>query len=453
MTLKRKIYDKLLAWKHETNGRRALLVEGARRIGKSTIVEEFGKNEYQSYILINFSNVESKIKKYFYDYMDNLDMFFMMLSSATGVRLYERKSLIILDEVQVFPRARECIKFLVQDGRYDYIETGSLISIHENVKDIVIPSEERSISMYPMDFEEFCTALGYTDILEYIERCYQEKRPLERGLHEQAMMLFKQYMLVGGMPRSVLRFIQGRKDFAGSDEEKRDILALYRKDIMKIKSSYKAKVLTIFDQIPGFLSKHEKRVVLSSIEKGSNIDQYERTFFWLSDSMICNVAFNTTDPGIGLSINEDRTYVKCYMGDTGLLVSHSFTAEELSSGSLYDRILNDKLSINEGMFFENAIAQILVANGHKPFFYTRYNPEKHRNDIEIDFLISNGSKMNYKVSPLEVKSSRKYTITSLERFENLYRKRIDKCVVIHPKNLSEREGVLYIPAYMAFCLR
>lgn len=453
MILKRKIYEQLIKWKNESNGTSALLVEGARRIGKSTIVKEFAINEYESYILIDFSKANRTIKKYFAEYMNDLDTFFMLLSASFGIKLVERKSLIIFDEVQRYPRARECIKFLVQDGRYDYIETGSLISIHENVSDIVIPSEEKSIKMYPLDFEEFCWAIGNSEILKYIDKCFNEKQPLAQDVHKQAMMLFKQYILVGGMPMSVIAFINGKKSFAQVDKEKRAILELYRKDIMKIKSSYKAKVLSIYDQVPGLLSKHEKRVVLSDIVSGSSIDQYEKTFFWLDDSMICNVCFNTSDPNIGLSMNEDRTYVKCYMGDTGLLVSHSFTELELSNGELYNQILNDNLSINEGMFYENVIAQMLVANGHHLYFYTRYNQDKHRNDIEVDFVISNGSKVNYKIYPLEVKSSEKYSISSLEKFTDSFKNRIEKSVVIHTKNLKEKDGILYIPSYMAFCLK
>ena len=321
MILKRKMYNKLLDLKNNLNGTKALLIEGARRIGKSTICEEFGKNEYRSYILIDFAKCPDEVKDYFQKHMNDLDTFFMLISVYYGVKLYERESLIIFDEVQMYPKARECIKYLVADGRYDFIETGSLISIKENVKDIVIPSEERHLKMYPLDFEEFCNALGEEQITEYIRKCFSERTPLENELHHKAMLLFKQYMLVGGMPQSVIAFIESKKDFDRADIEKRDILSLYRSDIMKIDTRYRSKVLTIFDRIPGLLSQHEKRVVFNDVAAGSQAARYEETFFWLSDSMISNECFLCSDPNIGLSINESRTYVKCYLGDTGLLVT------------------------------------------------------------------------------------------------------------------------------------
>ena len=350
------------------------------------------------------------------------------------------------------PKARECVKYFVADGRYDYIETGSLISIKENVKDIVIPSEERHLSMYPLDFEEFCDALGEEQICSYIRKCFADRVSLENELHHKAMLLFKQYMLVGGMPQSVIAFLESRKDFDKADIEKRDILALYRSDIMKIDSKYRSKVLTIFDQIPGLLSQHEKRVVFNDISAGSKADQYEETFFWLSDSMISNECFLCNDPNVGLSINENRSYVKCYLGDTGLLVSHAFDENELLEDEVYKQILGNKLNMNEGMLYENAIAQMLTANGHKLYFYTQYNAEKHRNDIEIDFLISNNSKLKYKMFPIEVKSGKKYSIESLKRFKEKYKARIGECYVIHPRNLSFKEDIVCIPPYMTICL-
>ncbi len=453
MVLKRKIYDKLLSWKKECNGKKAILVEGARRIGKSTICEEFGKKEYKSYILIDFAVCPEEVKEYFNRYIDDLDTFFMLLSTAYGIKLFNRESLIIFDEVQRFPRAREAVKYLVADGRYDYIETGSLISIKENVKDIVIPSEERHLKMYPLDFEEFCLALEEEQMIPYIHKCFKEKTALERNLHNKAMMLFKQYMLVGGMPQSVIAFIESHKDFDKSDIEKRDILNLYRDDIMKIHSRYRSKVLAIFDQIPGLLSQHEKRVVFKQISEDSRgAEQYEDTFFWLSDSMISNECFLCNDPSVGLSLNETRGYVKCYMGDTGLLVSHAFDENELLENEVYKQILNDELSMNEGMLYENMVAQMLTANGHKLYFYTHYSEEKHRNDIEIDFLLSNNSKLKYKLYPIEVKSGKRYTTKSLMRFKEKYKERIGECYIIHPRNLTIKDDIVCIPPYMAICL-
>ena len=449
---KRKFYSKLLEWKTHSKGATAALIEGARRIGKSTLCNEFAKNEYKSFIVIDFAVVPKKIKDLFYDHLDDLDTFFMLLQTSFGVKLYERESVIVFDEVQKFPRAREAIKYFVADGRYDFIETGSLISIKENVKDIVIPSEERHFKMYPLDFEEFCQAMGNSQIVEYIKICFQKKEPLERNLHNQAMLLFKQYMLVGGMPQSVLAFIQNAKSFEKADMVKRDILNLYRDDIMKIKARYRGKVLALFDQIPGLLSRHEKRVIFNEIAENSYAEQYEDTFFWLSNSMISNECFLCKDPNVGLSVNEDRGYIKCYLCDTGLLFSHAFDENELMEEEVYKQILGDKLGLNEGMFYENMIAQMLAANGHRLFFYTHYNEEKHRNDIETDFLISNNSKLKFKMFPIEVKSGKNYTTKSLERFSLKFKSRIGTSYIIHPRNLTSKDGFLCIPPYMVMCL-
>lgn len=452
MIFKRKIYNKFLAWKQDSCGKKALLVEGARRIGKSTVVEEFARQEYKSYILIDFARASEDVKRYFHQHLNDLDTFYMLLSVHYGVQLYNRESLIIFDEVQLFPKAREAIKYLVADGRYDFMETGSLISIRENVKDIVIPSEERHIKMYPMDFEEFCWALGEKPLLAYIRLCFEKRESLDRSLHDKAMLLFKQYLLVGGMPMSIVAFLEGKKNFGKADLEKRDILELYRSDIMKISAQYRSKVLAIFDQLPGLLSRHEKRVVFNRIVEGSSAEQYEETFFWLSDSMVCNECRRTNDPNVGLSLNESDTYIKCYMGDTGLLVSHTFDENELLEDEVYKQILAGKLGLNEGMLYENMIAQMLTANGHRLFFYTHYNPEKKRNDIEIDFLISNNSKTKYKMYPIEVKSGTNYSIESLLRFREKYKTRIGECYIIHPRNLTTKDGILCIPPYMTICL-
>lgn len=452
MILKRKIYDKLLDWKKECNGTKALLVEGARRIGKSTVCEEFGKNEYKSYLIIDFARATQDVKDYFEKYLNDMDTFFMLLSTAYGKKLYVRDSLIIFDEIQMFPKAREAIKYLVADGRYDFVETGSLISIRENVRDIVIPSEERHMKMYPMDFEEFAWALREDALIDYIRVCFEKREPLDRELHNKAMLLFKQYMLIGGMPRSVALFVENHKAFDASDREKRDILELYRSDIMKINAQYRSKVIAIFDQIPGLLSQHEKRVVFKRMGEGSYAEQYEETFFWLADSMISNECFLCNDPNVGLSINETRAYVKCYMGDTGLLVSHAFDENELLESEVYKQIFAGQLSLNEGMLYENVIAQMLAANGHKLYFYTHYSEEKHRNDIEIDFILSNNSKLKYKMYPVEVKSGNRYTTKSMTKFREKYSKRIGECYIIHPRNLIVKDGIICIPAYMTICL-
>lgn len=452
MLFNRKIYSSLLAWKKQNAGKSALLIEGARRVGKTTTVKQFAANEYRSSLVIDFSKVTEDVKAYFSKYIDDLDTLFMMLSTQFKVDLHERESLIVFDEVQLCPKAREAIKHLVADGRYDFIETGSLISIKDNVKDILIPSEEVSIKMYPMDFEEFCEAMGETQIVNYIRDCFEKREPLERALHQEAMLLFKQYVLVGGMPQSVEAFLDHKKQFEPGDIRKRTILALYRNDMGKIKRAYRNKVISIFDQLPGLLSKHEKRVRLSEVSGSPASDQLEDAFLWLKDSMITNECVRCNDPNVGLSLTEDRTFIKCYMGDTGLLVSHAFDENELLQEEVYKQILNDKLDVNKGMLYENAISQMLKSNGHRLFFYTEYNQEKHRNDIEIDFLISSPGKTKQKIVPIEVKSGKRYQTKSMDRFIAKYKKRVENAYIIHPKNYTIKDNVVCIPPYMTFCL-
>ena len=447
MEIKRKIYNKIVQWKNQSGGNRALLVEGARRIGKSTVVEEIGRNEYESYILLDFNKASKKIRDAFDD-LNNLDIFFQTLSLEYNVRLYERKSLIIFDEIQKFPKAREAIKYLVADGRYDYIETGSLTSIRENVEEITLPSEERKMKMYPVDFEEFMEYMGEGLLMEYIKECYEKKVALDQKFHAKAMHLLKEYILVGGMPQAVVAFASNNRDFAAADIEKRDILELYRDDIKKAAKKYNSRVSAIFENIPAYLSTHEKRIVLSQIEEGAIFDQYEDPLFWLNDSMICNLCYKCNDPNVGLALNKNDSYVKCYMGDTGLLVSLAFNENEIADQQLYKQIMDEKLSLNEGMLYENVIAQMLTAMGRKLYFYTRYNEEKHRNDIEIDFLVSNDSKINYRINPIEVKSSKNYSTTSLGRFKEIYGRKIENQMIIHPKNFSMGDGIMKIPPYM-----
>lgn len=451
MIFKRKIYDKLLEWKQECHGEKAILIKGAKGIGKSTIVEEFAKNEYKSYLMIDFSRDRENIKKYFIDYGNDFDTLFLMLSTYYGVDLFLRESLIIFDEVQMFPQARALIKFLVKDGRYDYIETGSLISIKENVKDIVIPSEERHINMYPLDFEEFLWASENKILIKYIKDCFGKKQPLERQLHNKAMMLFKEYMLVGGMPKPLSKYIEGHKNFKEADNEKRGILTLYREDIMKIHSLYREKVLSIYDYIPGLLSQHEKRVVFNDITQGSQASQYEETFFWLSDSMICNECFMCNDPNVGLSLNEKRTYIKCYMGDTGLLITHAFSENNKTNHEVYKQLLFHKININEGIIMENIVAQMLRANDHKLYFYSRHSTKKDER-MKIDFLISKGNKIKMKVSPIEVKSSKNYTYTLLNKFQSKYSQKIGQRYILHTKDIQQVDDILLLPIYMTLLI-
>lgn len=449
MEIKRSIYNKIADWKNEAKGTKALLIEGARRIGKSTVAVEFAKNEYKSHIVIDFNKAGKKIKDAF-DFLENMDVFFQTLMLEYNTRLYPRGSIIIFDEIQKFPKAREAIKYLVADGRYDFIETGSLISIKDNVQNITIPSEERKIKMYPLSFEEFMVYMNEKNLLDYIRECFDKGQPLDRHMHNKAMRLFTEYMLVGGMPQSVVAYKKNGRDFYAADVEKRDILSLYEDDIKKSAKRYKSKVSAIFDNIPGFLSTHEKRVVLSKVEKNGSFDRYDEPLFWLGDSMICNLCYKCNDPNVGLALNKNDSYVKCYMGDTGLLFSHAFSENEITDENLYKQIMDGKLSLNQGMLYENVISQIIVASGRKLYFYTRYSEEKHRNDIEIDFLISNDSKTKFRITPIEVKSTKNYKKSSLESFGELFRKRIDRQIIVHPKNYFQADGVIKIPPYMMY---
>ena len=447
MNIERKIYQALLAWKRETGGRKALLIEGARRVGKSTIAEKFAKEQYKSYILIDF-NIAPKSVKDNFDRLNEPDVFFQNLSLEYNTRLYPRESLIIFDEIQAFPKARQAIKYLVADGRYDILETGSLISIRENVEHITIPSEERRLKMYPVDFSEFMAAMGEQVMLEHILERFRAGAALEQSVHAKAMRLFREYMLVGGMPQSIVAYAGNGRDFYASDVEKRDILALYRDDIRKASKRYNSRVSALFENIPGYLSTHEKKVVLSRIEKDARYAQYDDPLFWLDDSMICNLCYRCNDPNVGFALNKNDTAVKCYMGDTGLLVSLAFSENELSNQRLYKVIMDGKRSLNEGMIYENAISQMIVASGRKLYFYTRYNERKHRNDIEIDFLLSNERKTRFRVFPVEVKSSKNYTTTSFHAFNEAFSRRVGRSVIVHPKAYAADEEAVKLPPYM-----
>ena len=302
--------------------------------------------------------------------------------------------------------------------------------------------------MYPVDFEEFMVYMKEELLLEYIKDCYEKKQPLEDGLHRKAMHLFKEYMLVGGMPQAVVAFAKNGRDFAAADIEKRDILGLYRDDIKKAAKRYSSKVSALFENIPAYLSTHEKKVVLNEIEENSRFNRFDEPLFWLEDSMICNLCYKCNDPNVGFALNKNDSAVKCYMGDTGLLVSLAFDENQLMEEQLYRQIMNDRLSLNKGMLYENAIAQMITAKGRRLYFYTRYSEEKHRNDIEIDFLLSNESKLKFKVFPLEVKSSKNYTTTSLGKFKEMFGKKIAAQYIIHPKNLVVEKDIIKIPPYM-----
>ena len=446
--MKRKAFDKLIEWKETSEGETALLVQGARRVGKSYIVEEFAKAEYKSYILIDFNKVDEQVKDMFIHDLSDLDTFFLKLSTLYDTRLYNRESLIILDEVQLFPRARSAIKYLVADGRYDYIETGSLISIKKNVENILIPSEEDKLNMYPMDFEEFLWALENETMYPLIKNCFEKKKPLGQALHRKAMDLFRQYLIVGGMPQAVKAYAE-TKDFNKVDRIKRRIINLYRDDIRKHAEGYSVKVEAIFDELPSQLKNQNRHFKLSSLHQGARFDEYKDAMFWLSDAMIVNNCYNSTEPNIGLNLNRDRTLLKCYLGDTGLLISHTFDERGIVSEEVYKKLLLDKLEVNMGMIVENIVAQMLVFSGHKLFFYSNSSREDASARMEIDFLIAKSKVSNrHNISPIEVKSSKNYTLSSLKKFKSKYSEQTYIPIVLHPGDLKDESGILYLPLYM-----
>ena len=446
--MKRKIYNKLLNWKKESNGEYALLIDGARRVGKSYIVRQFAEKEYSSYVILDFNLVSKSIKDLFENDLDNLDRFFMYLSNYTGKTLYTRDTLIVFDEVQQYPKARAAIKYLVKDGRYDYIETGSLISIKKNVEGIVIPSEEEHIKMFPMDFEEFLWAMGEEMLMPFIKDCFKSKKPMGQLMHRRAMDYFRLYMIVGGMPQAVEKYVETR-DFSKVDKLKRRILDLYRSDISKFAKGYDTKVKSISEEIPSQLQKHEKKFRLSALKEGARARDYETAFFWLDDAMIINSCYNTTEPNVGLNLNKDTNTMKCYMADTGLLISHAFDTNEIVSEDLYRKILLDKLEMNSGMIIENIVAQMLRTAGHKLFFYSNSSMTDRDSRMEIDFLIGKGKiTARHNISPIEVKSSARYTLTSLKKCIAKYGSYLSTAYVIHPADLKEEDNIIYLPLYM-----
>ena len=446
-TLKRRLYDDLLAWKKRSCGETALMIDGARRVGKSFLCELFAKNEYKSHIIIDFGNAPRDILDLFDNESSNLDLFFAKLSAFYSKTLHKRESVIVFDEVQQFPRARQLIKYLVADGRYDFIETGSLIRLKKNVQDIIIPSEEEHIEMFPLDFEEFLWALGDNATLPFIKQCFDSKAALGQGLHRKIMNDFRQYILVGGMPQAVTQYVK-TKDFEAVDSVKRRILKLYRDDVSKFAEGYEDKVFAIFDGIPGQLSKKEKKYRLSSISKQARFRNYEDSFVWLNEAMIVNTCFNATDPSIGLALSADYTSQKCYMADTGLLITHAFMDSPYIENELYKAILFDKLSINEGMVMENIAAQMLRRNGHKPYFYSRNDKVNRENHMEIDFLITEKKK----IAPIEVKSGSYKSHSSLDKFRKKFSSKLSASYILHTKDVMIKDDIIHLPIYMAMFL-
>lgn len=443
MTFKRKIYDKFLEWKKNSDGKTALLVEGARRIGKSTIVEEFAKNEYESYILIDFTKASKEVLNLFDDISD-LNYIFLRLQLIYHKELHQRKSLIIFDEVQFCPKARQAIKHLVADHRYDYMETGSLISIRKNVKDILIPSEERQVQMYPMDFEEFKWALGDTVTIKLLRESFEKYQPLGDDLNRRMMRDFRLYMLVGGMPKAVSTYIE-TNNMRLVDEEKRDILRLYESDFMKIDSTGKATML--FKSIPSQLEKNASRYQVSSVLENQRNSTVLELISEMESSKTVLVSYKSDDPNAGLTRTKDLENFKLFVCDTGLFTTMLFMDKDFTENIIYEKLLSDKLSVNLGYLYENVVAQILKANGNSLFYYT-FLDEKSRHNFEIDFLLAR----NNKVCPIEIKSSGYKTHASLDAFSEKYSSRILNKYLVYTKDLGKDKDVFSVPFYMTMFL-
>ncbi len=439
IVFKRKIYDKMLDWKKTFDGKSALLIKGARRIGKSTIVEEFAKKEYKSYILIDFSKVNAEVKNLFADISD-LEFFFMRLQLIYGETLHTRKSVIIFDEVQLNPLARQAIKHLVKDGRYDYIETGSLLSIKKNIKDIIIPSEEKRITMGPMDYEEFNIALGDEVTIPLLKSAFEKKMPLGEGVHRKLLRNFRLYMLIGGMPQAVLEYIN-TNNLSRVDEVKRNILELYYDDFRKIDSTGKASI--IFESIPAELSKNASRYQISSVIKNGRAERVEGVIADMQDSMTAQIAYHANDPNSGMALSKDISKYKLFLSDTGLFVTLAFKDKEFTENIIYEKLLSDKLSANLGYIFENIVAQMLKASGHELFYYT-FPKEDSIHKYEIDFLLSKGDK----ICPIEVKSSNYKKHNSIDAFERKFSNRMTEKYIVHTKDLKKEGNVTYLPIYM-----
>jgi len=435
----RKIYREILEWKENRSDKYALLIKGARRVGKSTIVEEFAKKEFKSYIMIDFAHVSKDIKDLFEDTYD-LDFFFLQLQQLSGTKLYEKESVIIFDEVQLLPKARQAIKYLVADGRYKYIETGSLLSIKKNTKDILIPSEEHKISMYPMDFEEFLWAIGDEVSIETIKILLEKKRPAGNAIHRNLMRIFRLYMLIGGMPQAVETYLE-KNNLQEVDEIKREIVDLYEEDFTKIDASGLAG--DIYDAIPANLSSNASRYILSNAREGTRSERVLDLLPDILSSYTVNIAYHANNPAVGMALEKDVGRYKLFTSDVGLFVTLAFRDKNYVENIIYNKLLSDKLEANLGYVYENAVAQMLVAKGNNLFYYTMGNNSSNHL-YEIDFLISTGNK----ISPIEVKSGNYRCHKSLDQFCDKFRSRIGNKYLVHTKDYKWENGINYIPVYM-----
>lgn len=443
VNFKRKIYDTMLNWKQERNGETALLIQGARRIGKSTIAEDFAKNEYKSYILIDFSKVSKEVSDLFNDISD-LNYLFLRLQFIYQIQLYEKESVIIFDEVQLQPLARQAIKHLVKDGRYHYIETGSLISVRSRSKNIIIPSEETKVDMYPMDYEEFRWALGDNITIPMLRESFEKKIPLGDAVHRKLMKDFRLYMLVGGMPQAVLAYIR-TNNFTAVDLAKRDIISLYEEDFAKIDASGRAKAM--YDAIPAQLSKNAMRYQVGSALSDEKAERVINIIKDMDDSKTVNIAYHSDDPNVGLALTKNQECFKMYTSDTGLFVTLAFMDSEITENVIYEKLLNDKLSTNLGYVYENVIAQMLKTSGKNLFYHTIPYAEGKKY-YEIDFLVTD----KHKISPVEVKSSGYKTHKSLDVFCEKFSERVKSKYVIYTKDYKRENGVEYVPVYMTMFL-
>lgn len=450
MLFKRKIYEKLTEWKKLSHGQTALLLEGARRIGKSTVAEAFAQNEYKDYMILDFARESQEVKRNFQENIGDLDVFFRNLFLLKGKSLPQRNAVIIFDEVQLFPPARQAIKYLVQDGRYDYMETGSLISIKKNVQDILIPSEEYKLKMYPMDFEEFLWATGDEITAPAIRDAFTRRKALGDAIHRKIMQTFRTYLAVGGMPQAVLAFTEG-KSYQEIDFVKRRILSLYEDDLRKYDDSNHEKASVIFKTIPEQLENHNSHFKFSLVDKNARYKNYVGAVNFIAESMIGNECIQATAPEVSLEAYADRSNFKLYMGDTGLLVSQIMQSQDTADNSLYKALIFGKLGINQGMIMENMVAQMLTANGYHLYFHEfmyRESEDAKEKKYEIDFLLVK----KRKICPIEVKSSGYKAHKSFDLFLRKYPIRVEDKFILHPKDLKYEDGILYLPLYMAMCL-
>ena len=429
----------MLEWKEQSGGKTALLIEGARRIGKSTVVERFAQKEYQSYILIDFSRASQETRQLFED-VSNLNYLFLQLQLQYKTDLHVRNSVIIFDEVQLCPKARQAIKALVEDGRYDFIETGSLISIKKNVQDILIPSEERKINMYPMDYEEFLWALGDDTTFSLLKKCFETNQPLGDALNRRQLRQFRLYMLVGGMPQAVAAYIE-TNSFRKVDEVKRDIISLYENDFAKIDPT--GRLAMLYDAIPAQLNKNASRYQSSAVLNGERPDKILELIAELKDSRTALVSYHANDPNAGLSNTKDLSKFKLFLSDTGLFVTLMFKDKDFVENEIYEKLLSDKRSVNLGYLYENIVAQCLTASGNELFYHTIMN-ERSKHNYEIDFLLT----IKNKVIPLEVKSSGYKTHKSLDVFTGKYSDRIARRYIVYTKDLCKEQDIFCVPVYM-----